>query len=56
MNANRKQLIDFRIMTGTPDGRLVTRHDHYINDPRTKHVQPHQPKKYATKPRKRKVG
>ena len=41
MNANRNIIIDFRI-----NGK----HDHYIND--VKHVQPHQPKRAATKPYK----
>ena len=41
MNANGNLIVDFRI-----NGK----HDHYIN--KEKHVQPHQPKKYATKPKK----
>lgn len=41
MNATRNLKIDFRI-NGV--------HDHYINDPKTRHVQPHQPKSHATKP------
>lgn len=41
MNANRNLIIDFRVNN---------EHDHYIND--KKHVQPHQKKKYATKPKK----
>ena len=41
MNANGNLVIDFRI-----NGK----HDHYINN--EKHVQPHQPKQYATKPKK----
>ena len=41
MNANGNLVVDFRI-----NGK----HDHYIN--KEKHVQPHQPKKYATKPKK----
>lgn len=41
MNANGNLVIDFRI-----NGK----HDHYINN--EKHVQPHQPKRYATKPKK----
>lgn len=39
MNRNRNIVIDFRVNN---------KHDHYIND--KKHVQPHQPKRYATKP------
>ena len=42
MNANRNRVIDFCINR---------KHDHYIND--QKHVQPHNPKRYATKSRKR---
>lgn len=38
MNAARNLVIDFRI-----NGK----HDHFIN--RTKHVQPHNPKRWATK-------
>lgn len=30
MNRNRNMKIDFRITTKRPDGRLVTRHDHFI--------------------------
>ena len=41
MNANRNLVIDFRVNN---------KHDHYIGD--VKHVQPHQKKKYATKPKK----
>ena len=41
MNANGNLVVDFRI-----NGK----HDHYIND--IKHTQPHQPKSYATKPKK----
>lgn len=41
MNANRNIIIDFRI-----NGK----HDHYIKQ--IKHVQPHQPKRAATKPYK----
>ena len=41
MNANGNLVIDFRI-----NGK----HDHYIND--VKHVQPHQSKAHATKPKK----
>ena len=44
MNANRNLMIDFRINR---------KHDHFINDPKTKHTQPHQPKRFATKSRKR---
>jgi hypothetical protein len=43
MNANRNLKIDFRINH---------QHDHYINDPDEKHVQPHQPRRAATKPYK----
>lgn len=43
MNANRNLMIDFRVNH---------KHDHFINDPKTKHVQPHQPKMAATKPYK----
>ena len=43
MNAARNLVIDFRV-----NGK----HDHYINKPEDKHVQPHQPKKAATKPYK----
>lgn len=42
MNANRNLVIDFRVNN---------EHDHYIN--KEKHTQPHPPKQYATK-RKRK--
>ncbi len=41
MNANRNLVIDFRVNN---------EHDHFIGD--KKHVQPHQKKKYATKPKK----
>ena len=41
MNANGNLVVDFRI-----NGE----HDHYIN--KEKHVQPHQPKRYATKKKK----
>lgn len=41
MNRNGNLVVDFRI-----NGK----HDHYIGD--TKHVQPHQPKQHATKPKK----
>lgn len=41
MNANGNLVVDFRI-----NGK----HDHYIN--KEKHVQPHQPKNHATKPKK----
>lgn len=41
MNRNRNLKISFRINN---------KHDHFINDPKDKHVQPHQPKHYATKP------
>ena len=41
MNANANLIIDFRV-----NGK----HDHYIN--KDKHVQPHQPKQYATKKKK----
>ena len=43
MNANRNLIVDFRI-----NGE----HDHYIN--KDKHIQPHQKKKFATKPNKKK--
>ena len=43
MNANRNLVIDFRVNKT---------HDHYIND--TNHTQPHQKKKYATKPKRNK--
>lgn len=43
MNANRNLMIDFRINN---------KHDHFINDPKEKHTQPHQPKIAATKPYK----
>ena len=52
MNANRKRVIDFGIMTKTPSGKFVTRHDHFINRKQDRHVQPHQPKCAATKPYK----
>ena len=42
MNANRNLVIDFRVNNI---------HDHYIN--KEKHVQPHQNKKHATKPKLR---
>ena len=41
MNTNRNLVIDFRVNN---------EHDHYIN--KKKHTQPHQKKKYATKPKK----
>ena len=41
MNANGNLVIDFRV-----NGK----HDHYIGD--VKHVQPHQSKAHATKPKK----
>ena len=41
MNANRNLVIDFRVNN---------EHDHFIGD--VKHTQPHQKKKYATKPKK----
>ena len=41
MNANRNLVIDFRVNK---------EHDHFIGD--VKHIQPHQKKKYATKPKK----
>ena len=41
MNANRNLVIDFRVNN---------EHDHFIGD--IKHTQPHQKKKYATKPKK----
>ena len=41
MNANRNLVIDFRVNN---------EHDHFIGD--IKHIQPHQKKKYATKPKK----
>ena len=41
MNANRNLIIDFRVNN---------KHNHYIGD--IKHVQPHQKKKYATKPKR----
>lgn len=43
MNANKKLMIDFRV-----NGK----HDHYINDPKERHTQPHQKKAVATKPYK----
>lgn len=43
MNATRNLMIDFRI-----NGK----HDHFINDPKERHTQPHQPKRAATKPYK----
>ena len=43
MNANRNLIVDFRI-----NGE----HDHYIN--KDKHIQPHQKRKFATKPNKKK--
>ena len=43
MNATRNLRIDFRI-----NGK----HDHYINDPDKRHVQPHQSRYHATKPKK----
>ena len=53
MNRNRNLVIDFGIMTKTESGRFVTRHDHYINRPENKHVQPHMPKEHATKKKRR---
>lgn len=41
MNANRNLVIDFRVNN---------EHDHFIG--KDKHTQPHQKKKYATKPKK----
>lgn len=41
MNTNRNLVIDFRVNN---------EHDHFIGD--VKHTQPHQKKKYATKPKK----
>lgn len=43
MNANRNLVIDFRVNN---------EHDHFIN--KDKHTQPHQKKKYATKPKRSK--
>ena len=43
MNATRNLMINFCI-----NGK----HDHFINDPRKRHTQPHQPKMAATKPYK----
>ena len=43
MNANRNLMIDFRVNR---------KHDHFINDPKTRNTQPHQPKSAATKPYK----
>ena len=43
MNANRNLMINFMINH---------KHDHFINDPKMKHTQPHQPKRAATKPYK----
>ena len=43
MNATRNLIINFCI-----NGK----HDHFINHPKDKHVQPHQPKLAATKPYK----
>lgn len=43
MNASRNLVIDFRVNS---------KHDHFIN--KDKHIQPHQKKKYATKPKKMK--
>ena len=40
MNANRKLVVDFRV-----NGK----HDHYIG--KEKHIQPHNIKKFATKPK-----
>lgn len=41
MNRNRNLKIKFCV-----NGHL----DHCINDPENRHIQPHQPKRYATKP------
>ena len=49
MNRNRNLVIDFGIMTKTEKGNFTTRHDHYINSPEDKHVQPHRDKHHATK-------
>lgn len=43
MNANRNLIIDFRVNR---------KHDHLINSKETRHVQPHQSKNHATKPKK----
>ena len=44
MNKNRNLVIDFRINH---------EHDHYINEAESRHVQPHQRKKFATKPKRK---
>lgn len=43
MNANHKLVIDFQINH---------KHDHFVNRKEDRHVQPHQPKRAATKPYK----
>jgi len=50
MNANRNLKIDFRINKYRGKKFVTDLHDHFINDPQNRHVQPHQPKRYATKP------
>lgn len=57
MNATRNLKINFFINEYERNGSGVVRKvasnlDHIINDPKTRHTQPHQPKRAATKPYK----
>ena len=44
MNKNRNLVIDFRVNH---------EHDHYINEKESRHTQPHQREKFATKPKRK---
>ena len=57
MNANRNLKIKFCVDRYEKNKIGITRKtgsrvDHIINDPKDKHIQPHQPKRAATKPYK----